>query len=58
MRVSGVPYEVELPSLEEQVKALKAENKSLREHIKVLIEECNWLEAKTREIRPTTQGEH
>lgn len=44
--------------LESEIKALKAENKALRERVKALIEECCWLEHKTREIKQSTQGEH
>lgn len=58
VKVSGVPYSVEMLSSEEEIKALRAENKALRERIKALIEECCWLEAKTREIKQSTQGEH
>lgn len=58
VEVDGNLYSVKMLSSEEEVKALKAENKALKERIKVLIEECCWLEAKTREIKQTTQGEH
>lgn len=58
VKVGGWPYEVEMLSSEEEIKALKAENKALRERIKALIEECCWLESKTREIKQSTQGEH
>ena len=71
-RVSGVPYEVELPTnddiiatlehennclrarnerLEEEFKDLHQVNDFLRSKIKVLEQECHWLESKTREIR-------
>lgn len=67
IKVSGVPYEVDnlqvgehfyVKHLENEVNALRAENKSLKDRIKALIEECCWLESKTREIKQSTQGEH
>lgn len=47
-----------LGNLEKQIEELKAENEALKERIRVLTEECCWLEAKSREAKPSTQGEH
>ena len=65
VKVSGVPYDVDIPQscktcaeLREMVESLKQENKTLRATVKTLTEECNWLESKTREFKQSTQGEH
>ena len=67
IKVSGVPYlvEVEWQTIDDAVQyyegiiaTLEQENKQMRARMNRLEEECNWLEAKTREIKPSTQGEH
>lgn len=65
VRVSGVPYEVDMKKecsgckeLMSTVEYLRQENKMLRDKVNKLTEECNWLEAKTREVKQSTQGEH
>lgn len=72
VKVSGVPYDVDLAGMYENnasptndieqmqsiVESLQQENKMLKATIKALKEECNWLEAKTREVKQSTQGEH
>jgi len=67
IKVSGVPYLVEadwqtiddaVQYYEGIIATLEQENKQMRARMNRLEEECNWLEAKTREIKPSTQGEH
>lgn len=67
IKVSGVPYLVEatwdtvddaVQYYEGIIATLEQENKQMRARMNRLEEECNWLEAKTREIKQSTQGEH
>ena len=67
IKVSGVPYLVEAKweTVEDAVQyyegiiaTLEQENKQMRARMNRLEEEVHWLEAKTREVKQTTQGEH
>lgn len=37
---------------------LYKENQKLHERVKILEEECNWLDHQNRKFNQTTQGEH
>jgi predicted RNase H-like nuclease (RuvC/YqgF family) len=63
-RVSGVPYEVELPDQESAISVLELENKMMRARMDRLEDENRRLEEEIVQLRirlhnsETTQGQH